>query len=69
MIEHRRRLLEEWYHWRAQTESELQEIREEKGLPPNPRQMEQLDDLNEGEEVKVVEEIVEEIIKETEEVV
>ncbi|KAI9728967.1 MAG: Translation initiation factor 3 subunit b [Chrysothrix sp. TS-e1954] len=69
VIEHRRRLLEEWYHWRAQTETDLAEMREDKGLPPNPRSLEMLDDMDEEEEGKVVEEIVEEIIRETEEVV
>ena len=54
VIDHRRRLLEEWRAWRAQVEDRV----------GNPGQKE----INAGD-MEVVEEIVEEIIEETEEVV
>lgn len=67
VIELRRRLLDEWRAWREDTEADLRQQRAEYGLP------EEYDDEHaqetEGEETKVVEEIVEEIIRETEEVV
>jgi translation initiation factor 3 subunit B len=59
VIEHRRRLLEEWRAWRARVEEDLRE--EESALGKTDK----------GQEVEgeVIEEIVEEIIEETEEIV
>ena len=59
VVEHRRRLLDEWQAWRASVEEQL---REESGdTVPEKVQPE-----GEGE---VIEEIIEEIIEETEEIV
>ncbi len=69
VIEHRRRLLSEWMAWREQTEADLREQRLEMGLPEEPTEMAVIDVADGEEESQVVEEIVEEIIKETEEVV
>jgi len=67
LVDLRRRLLAEWRAWREHTEADLREQRAEFGLP------EEYDDEvardTQGEETKVVEEIIEEIIQETEEVV
>ena len=61
VIEHRRRLLEEWHAWRAQVvEEELQDDAVEVVGAPDAK------DDGEGE---TIEEIVEEIIDETEEVI
>jgi translation initiation factor 3 subunit B len=62
VVEHRRRLLEEWLAWRAQVMEELREDAVEIGgvKSEKPR---------DGEEQEVVEEVVEEVIEETEEVV
>lgn len=67
VIEHRRRLLDEWRAWREQTEADLREQRADFGLPED--YAEEHAQETEGEESKVVEEIVEEIVQETEEVV
>ena len=69
VVEHRRRLLDEWLAWRAEVEDEVEEERIALGLPANP-----IEDLikqpeNEEEEQQVIEEIVEEVIEETEEIV
>lgn len=69
VIEHRRRLLSEWIAWREQTEADLREQRLEMGLPEEPTELAVIDVADGEEESQVVEEIVEEIIKETEEVV
>ncbi|KAB8336918.1 hypothetical protein FH972_021223 [Carpinus fangiana] len=68
VIEHRRRLLEEWRAWRAEVESDLAEQRREYGLADLAEEeaQEQRETDTEGQ---VIEEVVEEIIKETEEVV
>ncbi|KAF2842897.1 eukaryotic translation initiation factor 3 subunit B [Patellaria atrata CBS 101060] len=66
VVEHRRRLLEEWNAWRQRVMEDL----EDEGVDPEDLRGPQ--DGKEGEEPEegqVVEEIVEEIIKETEEVV
>jgi translation initiation factor 3 subunit B len=67
VVEHRRRLLDEWLAWRAQIEEEVNEEREARGLPLDP-----LDGLlkkTDEEEDQVIEEIVEEIVEETEEII
>jgi translation initiation factor 3 subunit B len=62
VVEHRRRLLEEWNAWRAQVIEELGAESVEIGgiVSEKPR---------EGEEQEVIEEVVEEVIEETEEVI
>jgi translation initiation factor 3 subunit B len=72
VVEHRRRILEEWYAWRAVTDEELVEEREALGLPLDP-----VAELLKAktaamaldEEEKVIEEIMEEVLEETEEIV
>ena len=71
VVEARRRLLNEWLEWRRGTETDLREERKERNLPEDIAEAIKLklgvDD--EDEEDAVVEEIVEEIIDETEEIV
>jgi translation initiation factor 3 subunit B len=67
VVEHRRRLLEEWLSWRASIEEEVKEEREARGLPLDPL-ADILGKADEGED-QVIEEIVEEIVEETEEIV
>jgi translation initiation factor 3 subunit B len=67
VVEHRRRLLEEWLSWRASVEEEVKEEREARGLPLDPL-ADLLDKSEEGED-QVIEEIVEEIVEESEEIV
>lgn len=67
VVEHRRRLLEEWLSWRAGVEEDVKEEREARGLPADPL-AHLLDKADEGED-QVIEEIVEEIVEETEEIV
>jgi len=72
VVEHRRRLLEEWYAWRAVTEEELEEERAILGLPEDPVAdllKAQAAAVSTGEEEKVIEEIMEEVLEETEEIV
>lgn len=67
VVEHRRRLLQEWLSWRVSIEEEVKEEREARGLPLDPL-AEILNIADEGED-QVIEEIVEEIVEETEEIV
>jgi translation initiation factor 3 subunit B len=67
VVEHRRRLLEEWVAWRAGVEEDLKEEKEARGLPLDP--LEGLIDAKDDGEDQVIEEIVEEIVEETEEIV
>ncbi|KAF2156786.1 translation initiation factor eIF-3b [Myriangium duriaei CBS 260.36] len=67
VIDERRRQLDEWRAWRERTENNLREDREELGLPE--KSDEEVAASQEGEGTKVIEEIVEEILDETEEVV
>lgn len=63
VVEHRRRLLEEWHAWRAQVMEEIGQEAVELGghvVEARPK---------EGEDAEVIEEVVEEVIEETEEVV
>lgn len=72
VVEHRRRLLEEWYAWRAVIEEELQEEREILGLPADPVAellKAKTAEIAAGEEERVIEEIMEEVLEETEEIV
>jgi translation initiation factor 3 subunit B len=67
VVEHRRRLLQEWLSWRASVEEDVKEEREARGLPLDPL-ADVLGGADEGED-QVIEEIVEEIVEETEEIV
>ena len=64
VVEERRRLLSEWLEWHRDALEELEEERQELGL-------EEVDDDRDldGEPAKVVEEIKEEIVDESEEVI
>lgn len=66
VVEHRRRLLNEWLAWREAVEEDLQAERRELGLPEDP--LEAIMPQKEGED-QVVEELVEEVLDETEEIV
>lgn len=66
VVEHRRRLLNEWLAWREATEEDLYAERRELGLPEDP--LEAILPKDEGED-QVVEELVEEVLEETEEIV
>ena len=70
VVEARRRMLEEWIAWRERTELHLLEEREDMDLPEisEERQALLVDDEVDGEG-KVVEEIFEEILEESEEVI
>jgi translation initiation factor 3 subunit B len=67
VVEHRRRLLDEWLAWRAAVVEDVLEEREARGLPADP--LEGILKENEDEEDQVIEEIVEEIVEESEEIV
>lgn len=72
VVEHRRRVLEEWHAWRAVTEEELDEEREALGVPADL--VDQLlkaktEAMTQDQEERVIEEIMEEVLEETEEVV
>lgn len=66
VVEHRRRLLDEWRAWRASVEEEIKEEKHERGLPEDGA--EAAVGETEGES-QVIEEIVEEIVEETEEII
>lgn len=70
VVEHRRRLLDEWLAWRAAIEEDVKEERQARGLPLDPLEglKSKLADDSEGQAIEI-EEIVEEIIDETEEIV
>ncbi len=67
IVEHRRRLLDEWLAWRHSIEQEVAEEREAMGLPLDPT--EGLIKKTDESEDQVIEEIVEEIVEESEEIV
>jgi translation initiation factor 3 subunit B len=67
VVEHRRRLLDEWLAWRAAVEEEVKAEREARGLPLDP--IEGLIKQTDASEDQVIEEIVEEIVEETEEII
>ncbi|KAI9717540.1 MAG: Translation initiation factor 3 subunit b [Candelaria pacifica] len=69
IVEHRRRLLDEWLAWRAGEEERLREDRLDMGLPEDAEEESAARQQEEGAEDAVVEEIVEEIMEETEEIV
>lgn len=73
VVEHRRRLLEEWHAWRSAMEEEVLEERADLGLPEDPvaelLQAKQAEIAPDGAEEQVIEEIMEEVLEETEEIV
>ncbi|KAM3505391.1 hypothetical protein MY11210_007982 [Beauveria gryllotalpidicola] len=76
VVEARRRMLEEWYMWRADVEEELYEEREALGLPQDPHaallaaKTKEVEGTGDSvEEEKIIEEIVEEVLEESEEIV
>jgi translation initiation factor 3 subunit B len=70
VVEARRRVLEEWYAWRADMEAEITEEREIMGLPADPvAELLKSKTVGDEEGEKVIEEIVEEVLEESEEIV
>ncbi|SPQ24888.1 7ed1e325-e197-4fce-b218-bb767034f08e [Thermothielavioides terrestris] len=74
VVQHRRRLLEEFYAWRAVVEEELAEERAALGLPADPvaelLKAKTAEIAPQGEvQEQVIEEIMEEVLEETEEIV
>lgn len=67
VVEHRRRLLQEWISWRESVDEEVKEEREARGLPQDP--VVALLGKTDEDEDQVIEEIVEEIVEENEEIV
>ena len=68
VVEERRRMLSEWLAWRANEAEELRADRREMGLPEDPEEEKAKANGAEAEEAAIVEEIVEEIVDETEEI-
>jgi translation initiation factor 3 subunit B len=73
VVEARRHMLEEWYNWRESVEAEILEEREALGLPKDPHAplLEAYTKSLEGltsEADRVIEEIVEEVLEESEEI-
>ena len=72
VVEARRALLDEWYSWREEMEEEIAEERQALGLPADPHThlLEEKTKTVEGaEQEQVIEEIVEDVLEETEEIV
>lgn len=72
VIDRRRRMLSEWFAWRASIETEVGEERAALGLPADPVEhllKAKTEELAAGEEEQVIEEIVEEVLEESEEVI
>ena len=72
IVEERRRMLSEWLAWREKVQEELREERAEMGLDEESGLTAEEDEKEgqDGEQAKkVVEEIVEEVLDETEEIV
>lgn len=67
VIELRRRLYSEWYAWVKSEKEEVNEEREEFGIPDPAEEAELERVKSTGEEAQVVEEVMEEVIEETEE--
>ena len=68
VVEERKRMLSEWLAWRERELEELYADRRELGLAENPDAEEAAERQADSEEAAVVEEIMEEIIEETEEI-
>ncbi|KAF2166445.1 hypothetical protein M409DRAFT_66515 [Zasmidium cellare ATCC 36951] len=69
VIEARRRQLDEWLAWRERVQADLLEERQDLGLPELSDEQRALVVDDDGDESKVVEEIFEEILEESEEVI
>ncbi|SPN96571.1 probable Eukaryotic translation initiation factor 3 subunit B [Cephalotrichum gorgonifer] len=71
VVEHRRRQLDEWHAWRESLESEVAEEREIMGLPLDPvaELLKAKTDELEVTEERLIEEIVEEVLEESEEII
>lgn len=71
VVEHRRRLLTEWLAWRAAMEEDVEEERLHLGLPLDPIEglLKRSEQADGDEEVIEIEELVEEVIEESEEIV
>ena len=68
VVEERRRMFSEWLAWRENELEELRADRREMGLPEDLEEEAKAEKAADGEEAKVVEEIMEEIVDETEEI-
>lgn len=70
VVEHRRRLLDEWLAWRSSLEEDVKEEREAAGFPLDPLEplKSKMASGDEGQAIEI-EEIVEEIVEETEEII
>lgn len=73
VVERRRQMLEDWFFFRESIEAEVQEEREEYGVPADPGaeliKQKMAAEAIDGEKEEVIEEIVEEVLEESEEVV
>lgn len=75
VVEARRHLLADWYAWREDIEEEVAEERTALGLPLDPhaamleKKTKSLEGNASSEEDRVIEEIVEEVLEESEEVI
>ncbi|UKZ54275.1 Translation initiation factor 3 subunit b [Trichoderma virens] len=77
VVEARRRVLDEWHAWRAEVEAEVVEEREALGLPQDPHaalleaKTKEMEGTEGGsiESDRVIEEIVEDVLEESEEVI
>lgn len=70
IVEHRRRLYQEWYAWVMREKEDVTEERDELGLPDPMEQLElERTKSNASENDQVVEEVFDELIDETEEIV
>lgn len=73
VVEARRRMLEEWYAWRADVEEEIYEERAALGLPQDPHAVlleskTKAMGVDSADQEQVIEEIVEDVLEESEEV-
>ena len=68
VVEERRRMLSEWLAWREREREDLYAERRDLGLEEEPDAEKADEGKTDGEEAAVVEEIMEEIIDETEEI-
>lgn len=72
VVEARRALLEEWYAWREVMEADMAEERSILGLPADPHTAlleAKTKSIDGADEERVIEEIVEEVLEESEEII
>lgn len=75
VVEARREQLREWYAWREEVEAEAAEERAALGLPADPHaalleaKTKSMEGVEDSEESRVIEEIVEEVLEENEEII